>query len=156
MIGQQQLPSVSRCGRVIDALLGKKVGETASMTDLLDGALPLDGGSHRDVVEYLVVTPLRYAECVAVMRDGGRLGLQKPRQFVGWATHSRGKSLLFRSSGKHLEIVVDDDLQGRAPGSMREILLESRAKRDSSRARNFIATDGGTVALPALPASIGT
>ncbi len=154
MTGPKHSQSGLLCGREINALFGTKVGEAASMTDLLDDALPLDGGSHRDVVEYLIIAPLRYAECVAVMQDGRRIGLQKPRQFLGWSTHSNGKSLLFRSPEQYLEVVVDDDLRGRIPGSMREILLESRAEPESSLARRFIGADGEQVALPALPAAI--
>ena len=151
MIQQQLSSPVSLCGRLINALFGARVGEEERMVNVLDQSLPLFGASHADVVEYRVEIPMRYAECMAIMPDGRKIGLLKPRQFVGWSTHSPNKSLLFRSGGKHFEVVVEDRLKGHAPGAIRDVLLESGSERRSSFARKFIGSDGDLVILPGLP-----
>ena len=150
---QQQLQTpVSLCGKLINALFGASIGDEADMVKALDDAIPLQGASHADVVEYLVEIPMRYAECLAVLRDGRKVGLQKPRQFKGWSNHSFNRSLLFRSNGKHFEVAVEEQLRGKAPGCIREVYLEARSERRSSLARKFIGVDGDLVILPVLPA----
>ena len=150
---QQQLQTpVSLCGKLINALFGASIGDEADMVAALDEAIPLQGASHADVVEYLVEIPMRYAECLAVLRDGRKVGLQKPRQFKGWSNHSFNRSLLFRSNGKHFEVAVEEQLRGKAPGCIREVYLEARSERRSSLARKFIGVDGDLVILPVLPA----
>lgn len=150
---QQQLQTpVSLCGKLINALFGASIGDEADMVKALDEAIPLRGASHADVVEYRVEIPMRYAECLAVLRDGRKVGLQKPRQFKGWSQHSPNRSLLFRSNGRHFEVAVEERLRGKAPGCVREVYLEARSERRSSLARKFIGVDGDLVILPVLPA----
>ena len=150
---QQELQTpVSLCGKLINALFGASIGDEADMVAALDEAIPLRGASHADVVEYCVEIPMRYAECLAVLRDGRKVGLQKPRQFKGWSNHSRNRSLLFRSNGKHFEVAVEERLRGEAPGCIREVYLEAKSERRSSLARKFIGVDGDLVILPVLPA----
>ncbi len=150
---QQQLQTpVSLCGKLINALFGASIGDEADMVAALDEAIPLQGASHADVVEYLVEIPMRYAECLALLRDGRKVGLQKPRQFKGWSNHSFNRSLLFRSNGKHFEVAVEEQLRDKAPGCIREVYLEARSERRSSFARKFIGVDGDLVILPVLPA----
>ncbi len=146
-----QMP-VSLCGKLINALFGASIGDEADMVAALDEAIPLQGASHADVVEYRVEIPMRYAECLAVLRDGRKVGLQKPRQFKGWSNHSFNRSLLFRSNGKHFEVAVEEQLRGKAPGCIREVYLEAKSERRSSLARKFIGVDGDLVILPVLPA----
>ena len=75
---QQQLQTpVSLCGKLINALFGASIGDEADMVAALDEAIPLQGASHADVAEYRVEIPMRYAECLAVLRDGRKVGLQK-------------------------------------------------------------------------------
>ena len=150
---QLQTP-VSLGGRLINALFGAGIGDEAHMIDVLDEALPLEGASHADVVEYTIEIPMRYAECLALLDDGRKVGLQKPRQFVGWSTHAPDRSLLFRSNGKHFEVAVEECLRGHAPGCIREVFLEARSERRSSFARKFIGIDGDLVILPVLPAAM--
>ncbi len=150
---QQPLQTpVSLCGKLINALFGASIGDEADMVKALDEAIPLQGASHADVLEYRVEIPMRYAECQAVLRDGRKVGLQKPRQFKGWSHHSPDRSLLFRSNGKHFEVAVEEQLRGKVPGCIREVFLEARSERRSSLARKFIGVDGDLVILPVLPA----
>ncbi|MCP4299073.1 MAG: hypothetical protein GY783_00685 [Gammaproteobacteria bacterium] len=149
---QLQTPTPLR-GRQINALFGVSIGDEERMIGVLDDAIPLQGASHADVVEYLVEIPMRYAECFALLSDGRKVALQEPRKFVGWSRHDRDRSLLFRSNGKHFEVAVEACLHGQAPGCIREVFLEAKSERRSSPARRFIGIDGDLVILPVLPAT---
>jgi len=152
---QQQLPTpVPLCGNLTNPLLGAGIGDKEQMVEALNEAIPLQGASHADVVEYVVETPLRYAECLALLSDGRKVALQNPRHFVGWSSHDPNRSLLFRSRGKHYEVAVEAALLGRSPGCIRTVFLEGRSERRSSLARKFIGTDGDLVILPVLPKTI--
>jgi malate synthase len=152
---QQQLQRpVSLCGKLINALFGASIGDEERMVSVLDEAIPLQGASHADVVEYSVEIPMRYAECFALLSDGRKVALRNPRQFVGWSTHDRNRSLLFRSNGKHYEVAVEEGLRGQSPGCIRTVFLEAKSERRSSLARKFIGIDGDLVILPVLPATI--
>ena len=142
------------CGRLINALFGASIGDQERMVSVLDDAIPLQGASHADVVEYVVEIPLRYAECFALLSDGRKVALQSPRKFVGWSRHDANRSLLFRSNGKHFEVAVEHQLKGHTPGCIREVFLEAKSERRSSLARKFIGIDGDLVILPVLPATI--
>lgn len=154
MTQQQRQTPVSLCGRLINAHFGDSIGDEKSMVSVLDDAIPLRGASHADVVEYLVEIPMRYAECLALLADGRKVGLQDPRKFVGWSRHDSNRSLLFRSDGRHFEVAVEGDLRGQTPGSIRQVFLEAKSGRRSSQARKFIGIDGDLVILPASPAAI--
>jgi hypothetical protein len=147
-------PPAPLCGRPINALFGASNSEQKRRIDLLDNALPLRGASHADVAEYRIETPIRYAECVAILTDGRRARLLKAHQFVGWTSHAPSRSLLFRNGEKHVELVIDARLQGEAPGGIRDVLLEPPAKSLSSVVRKFIGINGDLFTLPALPGAI--
>jgi hypothetical protein len=153
MTQQQQTP-IALCGRLINALFGASIGDGERMIGVLDDAIPLQGASHADVVEYVVEIPMRYAECFALLSDGRKVPLQEPRKFVGWSRHDRNRSLLFRSNSKHYEVAVEASLYGHVPGCIREVFLEAKSERRSSLARKFIGVDGDLVILPVLPESI--
>jgi hypothetical protein len=116
---------------------------------LLDDLIPLRDASHTDVVEYSVEVPFRNAECYALLQDGRRVGLIKPWQFRGWSSHEPSRTLLFRVNGAHLELDVEDELAGKAPGKIHNIVLEAVALRCASTMKKFIGIDGNLVLLPA-------
>lgn len=149
---QPQSPTAHRAGP-LNALFGAGIGDKENMVGVLDEAIPLQGASHADVVEYLVESPMRYAECFALLSDGRKVGLRDPRGFVGWSRHDRDRSLLFRSGGKHYEVTVEASLLGQAPGCMRQVFVEDESGRRSNPARKFIGIDGNLVELPVLPAT---
>lgn len=145
---QQLQTAVSPGGKHINALLGASIGDAEEMVRALDKAIPLQGASHADVVEYVVESPMRYAECFALLCDGHKVALTNPRQFVGWSSHERNRSLLFRSKGKHFEVAVEAELRGQSPGSIRAVFLEARSGQRTSLARKFIGIDGNLLTLP--------
>ncbi len=79
--------------------------EQTDRTEFLDMAIPLDGASHADVASYAVDIPMRYAECVATLRDGRKARLKDARQFMGFSGRDENRNLLFKSGGRR--IVID-------------------------------------------------
>lgn len=104
---------------------------TASKTDFLDRAIPLESASHADVVEYSVDIPMRYAECFARLADGQIVRLKDRRQFVGWSGWSGARSFLFNNGRQRIEIQV-------------EARRSADNGRPDHRVRKFI-TRGGTL-----------
>ena len=123
--------------------------ESLGAVTLLDDLIPLRDASHTDVVEYSVEVPFRYAECYALLQDGRKVGLVEPRKFVGWSSYDPSRKLLFRVNGTHLELDVEDELAGKAPGKIHNIVLEAVALRCASTMKKFIGIDGKLVMLPA-------
>ena len=123
--------------------------ETLNAVSLLDDLIPLRDASHTDVVEYSVEVPLRNAECYALLSDGRKVGLLEPWKFVGWSSHDPSRTFLFRVNGSHLELDVEDELAGKAPGKIHNIILEAVALRCANTMRKFIGIDGTQVLLPA-------
>jgi len=116
---------------------------------LLDDLIPLRNASHTDVVEYSVEVPTRNAVCYALLQDGRKVGLVEPWKFVGWSSHNPSRTLLFRVNGTHLELDVEDELAGKAPGKIHNIILEAVALRCANTMKKFIGIDGNLVQLPA-------
>jgi malate synthase len=150
---QQDTPT-ALSGKQIAALFGDSIADGEKIVRVLDDVIPLQGASHADVSEYVIESPMRYAECLAVLSDGRKVGLQDPSAFVGWSGHDRSRSLLFRSSGKHFEVATDAALLGHSPGGIRELIPECESDQSSSLARQFIGIDGHPVMLPDLPANV--
>ena len=123
--------------------------ETLNAVSLLDDLIPLRDASHTDVVEYSVEVPLRNAECYALLSDGRKVGLLEPWKFVGWSSHDPSRTLLFRVNGAHLELDVADELAGKAPGKIHNVILEAVALGCAKTMRKFIGIDGNQVLLPA-------
>ena len=91
----------------------------------LDKAIPLQGASHADVVDYTVDVPLRYAKCRARLADGRIVRLMDSRQFLGWSGYGRNPNMLF--------------MYGR-----RRIVVQT----GPNRGQKFITRDGGLLTVP--------
>jgi hypothetical protein len=123
--------------------------ESLDAVSLLDDLIPLRDASHTDVVEYFVEVPLRNAECHALLQDGRKVGLVEPWKFKGWSSHEPSRTLLFHTNGAHLELDVEDELTGKAPGKIHNIIIEAVALRCASTMKKFIGIDGNMLLLPA-------
>ena len=123
--------------------------ESLDAVSLLDDLIPLRDASHTDVVEYLVEVPYRYAECYALLKDGRKVGLIEPRKFVGWSSYNPSRTLLFRVNGAHLELDVEEELAGHAPGKIHNIILQAMALKCASTMKKFIGIDGDLLLMPA-------
>jgi hypothetical protein len=117
--------------------------------NLLDSLIPLRGASHTDVAEYSVEVPMRKAECFAILRCGRKVGFAEPWKFVGWSSYQPSRTLLFKVNGAHLELDIEDELAGKAPGKIHNVVLEAVALRCANSMKKFIGTDGSLVLLPA-------
>ena len=120
-------------------------------TNFLDGAIPLEGASHADVVRYTVKIPTRYARCFAELTDGRTVRFVKLRKFIGWSGRDNKRSFLFRNHGLHIEIQTDaEQRNGRgAPGQVSDVILESALADNRDCNRKFIGIDGSQIFLPA-------
>ncbi len=116
---------------------------------ILDEVIPLDGASHTDVVKYSVEIPVRHAECFALLSDGRKVGLAEPRRFVGWSGYDAERSLLFRNNGSHIELAVEDPVDGHDSGNIRNIVVEDATTCHSRTEKRFIGVNGELVLLPA-------
>jgi len=123
--------------------------KTTDACSLLDELIPLHGASHSDIVEYSVEVPFRYAECFAVLADGRKVRFLDPRCFVGWSSHAPSRTLLFRVNGTHLELDVEEQLAGQAPGKIHNITLQAMALRCADKVKKFIGIDGDLLLIPA-------
>jgi hypothetical protein len=148
MTQQQVHTPLQPPGKLNNTLFDASIGDVERMVSILDGAIPLQGASHADVLEYVVEIPLSYAECFALLSDGRKVALQNSRHFVGWSTHDRDRSLLFCSNGELYEVAVEAGLLGQSPGCVRTVFLEAAPGQRSSIARKFIGIDGDVVILP--------
>jgi malate synthase len=109
-------------GSSFNKIRGERV--VARARELLDEAVPLTFGSHRDVVGYMVSD----GKLVTTMKDGSRAALKQAEAFVGFqgnATHPA--AVLLRHHNLHLELKIDpthpigrDD-----PAHVSDVILES-------------------------------
>jgi hypothetical protein len=118
-------------------------------TKILDSLVPLQKASHADVAEYRVEIPLRYAECVAVLKDGRKVKFTDPRKFLGWSCHEPRRSLLFRNNDITLEVEVDNRAADRERCVVRSINLQAAIRQGAQRLKKFIGIDGDLIILPA-------
>jgi hypothetical protein len=108
--------------------------------------VPLAGASHAEAVDYAIVIPMRYAECVAILADGRQVRLQEARQLVGWSGPVARRSFVFRSGDRGIEIRLDAARRRRIR-EVREFLLsiERSLEFGIERVRKLIACDGSLV-----------
>ncbi len=90
----------------------------------LDNALPLQQGSHADVVRYHIVEH----QLMMTLNSGEHVNLIEPDQFIGFnGTYENPHSLLCCHHGLHIEIQIDerDPIGMTDAASVKDILLES-------------------------------
>lgn len=126
----------------------KRSASENGRAEYLDRAIPLDGASHVDVVEYSVDVPMRYAQCFARLADGQTVRLRDTSQFLGWSGWDSKRSLLFRSGRRLIELHTNT---GRPISGVTSWLSVMNGRKDSlarrDEARKFIARDGSQMVL---------
>jgi len=81
---------------------GAKVIEAAR--NLLDQAVPLADGSHKDATEYQIIT----GKLSVTLSDDSRTGLAQPEKLVGFNGDAEAPSaILLKNNGLHIEIQID-------------------------------------------------
>jgi malate synthase len=109
-------------GRGFNKVRGDKV--VAKAREILDGAVPLAGGSHADAAGYAVTD----GTLVVSLKSGAATGLKDPGQFAGYRGEASVPAIvLLKHNGIHLEIVIDhahpigkDD-----PAGVADVVLEA-------------------------------
>ena len=92
--------------------------------EFLDEAAPLDQGRYADAASYAVEN----GRLVVGLRDGGRTGLKRPDQFVGYRGEANDPSaVLLRNNNLHIEVKIDRSNQiGRDdPAGVADVIIES-------------------------------
>ena len=99
----------------------------ALAADFLDDALPLQQGSHKEAVAYLLAGPENARQLQVRLASGDSVKLQTPEQFAGYTEDQRLTCLLFRNHHLHIEMYFDPAHPvGKAhPAGIRDIILES-------------------------------
>ncbi|MCH8550833.1 MAG: malate synthase G [Natronospirillum sp.] len=95
--------------------------------DFLDRSVPLDNGSHADVVEYRIDETGGQRQAVARLADGTESGLQHPEQLAGFLADPELRSLLLVNNGLHIELQIDRQhpIGKLSQAGIRDVVLES-------------------------------
>ena len=130
--------------------------EQTERAEFLDRAIPLEGASHADVVSYAVDIPMRYAECVATLRDGRKIRLQDSRQFMGFSGRDHDRSLLFKSGGRRIVIDARGERRSAESNGVHKFIGRDGSllfiRRWSQELANDISTRMQTFSMPNAPA----
>lgn len=105
-----------------DAVRGELV--IAKAKGFLDDVFPLESGSHKDVISYMVY----YRHLLAFFEDGSQTGLKQPCQLVAVnGQRSEPEAILLRNHGLHVEIQFDrNGLNGaKDKANINDIVIES-------------------------------
>jgi malate synthase len=96
----------------------------AKAKDFLDEVFPLESGSHKDVISYVVY----YHHLLAFFQDGSQTGLQQPCQLVAVnGQRSEPEAVLLKNNGLHVEVQFDRNGKNgvKDPANINDILVES-------------------------------
>ncbi|MBJ7552921.1 malate synthase G [Marinomonas spartinae] len=105
-----------------NAVRGERV--IAKAKGFLDDVFPLESGSHKDVISYMVY----YRHLLAFFEDGSQTGLKQPCQLVAVnGQRSEPEAILLRNHGLHVEIQFDrNGLNGaKDKANINDIVIES-------------------------------
>ncbi|QRV24900.1 malate synthase G [Marinomonas foliarum] len=109
-------------GKAYNPVRGEAV--IAKAKDFLDEVFPLESGSHKDVISYVVY----YHHLLAFFQDGSQTGLQQPCQLVAVnGQRSEPEAVLLKNNGLHVEIQFDRNGKNgvKDPANINDILIES-------------------------------
>jgi malate synthase len=107
----------------------------------LDKVFPLEQGSHKDVLSYVVY----YQHLLAFLKDGSNSGLADPTQFVALCgSKQKPQSVLLRGEGRHVELIFCRSGQhgARDNAGIEDIQLEIAAEQTELSPRWFSMIDG--------------
>jgi malate synthase len=107
----------------------------------LDKVFPLEQGSHKDVLSYVVY----YQHLLAFLKDGSNSGLADPTQFVALCgSKQKPQSVLLRGEGRHVELIFCRSGQhgARDNAGIEDIQLEIAAEQAELSPRWFSMIDG--------------
>jgi len=112
--------------------------------DILDRTIPLVGASHADVIDYSIVIPMRYAECVANLIGGGQTRFRNPRQLTGWSGPAERRTFVFQSGNRGIEIAVNTARKRRVRTiHVCQMAIVEQGAAPTRRLHKLITRDGG-------------
>lgn len=126
-------------GQTYNPKRGQKV--IAFAKDILDSFLPLEKGSHKDVVEYGIDNQ----RLIAKLADGHSTYLKDQKTLVGYTgSFQRPASILFKHHGLHLDILIDRDSDiGKVDtAGIKDIILEAAVSTIMDFEDSSVAVDG--------------
>ena len=89
-------------GPIYNKIRGARV--VARAREVLDQAVPLATGNHKDAIRY----QLDGGRLLASLQDNAQTGLARPEQFVGHSGNANDPTaILLKHNGLHIEIVID-------------------------------------------------
>ncbi|MDO5686662.1 MAG: malate synthase G [Neisseria sp.] len=109
--------------------------------DFLDQSIPLQSGSHKDVIAYTVDS----GSLKATLKNGEHTGLQTPYLFVGYnGTPDAPTSLLFLHNGLHFDILIDKEnvIGKQDPAGIKDIIMEAALSSIMDCEDSVAAVDG--------------
>ncbi len=117
--------------------------------DVLDRAVPLAAGSHRDVVAYRLKEEAGRKGLVVALGNGSETTLADPAQFAGYTGDATKGAILLRKNGLHIEIEIDPAHPvGRDhPAGVKDIVLESALSTIQDCEDSVAAVDAADKAL---------
>ncbi|MBV1882878.1 MAG: malate synthase G [Pseudomonadales bacterium] len=115
----------------------------AKAAQVLDQAVPLAKGSHKDATAYT----LKDSQLLITLNDGAETALQSPNQFVGYNGYSGDNlmtSILLKNNGLHIEIQVDpnDSVGKDHAAGVKDVYLESAITTIQDCEDSIAAVDG--------------
>lgn len=122
-----------------DPIRGAKV--VAYGRKLLDQSIPLQDGSHSDVINYLI----EEKQLVVELKSGAKSVLNTPSQFVGYKGDiTNPTAILCSNNGLHLEIQIDPESPiGKTDlAKVKDIVLESALSTIQDCEDSIAAVDG--------------
>lgn len=126
-------------GQAYNPKRGQKV--IAFAKDILDRTLPLEKGSHKDVVEYLI----DHQRLIVKLADGQSTHLKDQKTLVGYTGSPQyPASILFKHHGLHLDILIDRDSDiGKVDtAGIKDIILEAAVSTIMDFEDSSAAVDG--------------
>ena len=104
---------------------GEKVVQLTA--EFLDEAIPLEQGSHQNVIDYTLTQTGDSKQLQITLASGEHCGLENIEQFTGYTEAENITSLLFKNNNLHIEIRFDPEHPiGKAnPASICDVILES-------------------------------
>jgi len=116
--------------------------------DFLDHSVPLALGSHKEVVNYTIVSENDRTTLQMELSNGTRTTLQKPEQFIG-IRQEGPLVILLKNNGLHLEIHIDKNhlVGSQSLSGIKDIILEAAVTTICDCEDSVSAVDGCDKAL---------
>jgi len=124
--GTDAIPETDGVEKTADFNLVRGAKVVAKAQAFFDQAIPLESGSHADVLAYTLSDDATKSLVIS-MQNGDTTTLKTPEQLVGYEGGDTPLTLLLVNNGLHIEIVIDaESLVGKLhPAGVKDVVIES-------------------------------